>query len=34
VNGSMTAGSLTSRWMKQTDNALLNSDEHRELVHR
>ncbi|WNN46221.1 L-cystine transporter [Winslowiella toletana] len=34
VNGSMTAGSLTSRWLKLTDKKVLNSDEHAELIHK
>lgn len=34
VNGSMTAGSLTSRWLGMTDKAVLESDEHAELAHR
>lgn len=34
VNGSMTAGSLTSRWLGTTDKAVLESDEHAELAHR
>jgi len=34
VSGSMTAGTLTSQWMKQTDKAVLNSDEKAELAHR
>ncbi|WP_426816493.1 L-cystine transporter [Winslowiella sp. 2C04] len=34
VNGSMTAGSLTSRWLKMTDKKVLNSDEHAELIHK
>ncbi|WNN50083.1 L-cystine transporter [Siccibacter colletis] len=34
VSGSMTAGTLTSQWMKQTDKAVMNSDEEAELVHR
>ncbi|KGT94856.1 L-cystine transporter tcyP [Erwinia typographi] len=36
VNGSMTAGTLTSQWLKQTDKALLNSDADTdaELAHR
>ncbi|WP_263141617.1 L-cystine transporter [Pseudomonas sp. RIT-PI-AD] len=33
VNGSLTAGSLTSRWFGVTDTALLNREEHAELVH-
>lgn len=32
VNGSMTAGAITSQVMKQTDKALLNADEHAELA--
>jgi len=34
VNGSMTAGSLTSRWLGLTDKRVLESDEHTELAHR
>ncbi|MDZ7278636.1 L-cystine transporter [Pantoea eucrina] len=34
VNGSMTAGSLTSRWLGQTNRDVLESDEHAELAHR
>ncbi|ORM53717.1 L-cystine transporter [Pantoea conspicua] len=34
VNGSMTAGSLTSRWLGLTDKRVLESDEHAELAHR
>ncbi|MBZ6395901.1 MULTISPECIES: L-cystine transporter [Pantoea] len=34
VNGSMTAGSLTSRWLGLTDKLVLDSDEHAELAHR
>ncbi|WP_426445010.1 L-cystine transporter [Siccibacter colletis] len=34
VSGSMTAGTLTSQWMKQTDKAVMNSDEEAELAHR
>ena len=34
VNGSMTAGSLTSRWLGMTDKSVLESDEHAELAHR
>jgi L-cystine uptake protein TcyP (sodium:dicarboxylate symporter family) len=34
VNGSMTAGSLTSRWLGLTDKKVLESDEHAELAHR
>jgi len=34
VNGSMTAGSLTSRWLGMTDKTVLESDEHAELAHR
>jgi len=34
VNGSMTAGSLTSRWLKMTDKKVLNSDERAELSHQ
>ncbi len=32
VSGSMTAGTLTSRWMKQTDQAVMDSDEHADLA--
>ncbi|MCU5774912.1 L-cystine transporter [Erwiniaceae bacterium BAC15a-03b] len=34
VNGSMTAGSLTSRWLKMTDKKILDSDEQTELSHQ
>jgi len=34
VNGSMTAGSLTSRWLGLTDKRVLESDDNPELVHR
>ncbi|QKJ86994.1 L-cystine transporter [Paramixta manurensis] len=34
VNGSMTAGSLTSHWLRQTDKSVLNQDEPTELAHR
>ncbi|WP_312240465.1 L-cystine transporter [Pantoea sp.] len=34
VNGAMTAGSLTSRWLGLTDKTLLESDEQSELAHR
>ncbi len=34
VNGAMTAGSLTSRWLGQTDQAILNSDDRAELTHQ
>lgn len=34
VNGAMTAGSLTSRWLGQTDQAVLNSDDRAELTHQ
>ncbi|MGE9552197.1 L-cystine transporter [Erwinia amylovora] len=36
VNGSMTAGTLTSQWLKQTDKSLLNSEVENdvELAHR
>ncbi|WP_416412643.1 L-cystine transporter [Pantoea sp. App145] len=34
VNGAMTAGSLTSRWLGLTDKKVLESDEHAELAHR
>jgi len=34
VNGSMTAGSLTSRWLGMTDRRVLESDERPELAQR
>lgn len=34
VNGSMTAGSLTSRWLGMTDKRILESDDNAELAHR
>jgi len=34
VNGSMTAGSLTSRWLGMTDKRVLESDDNAELAHR
>ncbi|MFW0697934.1 L-cystine transporter [Pantoea sp. R13S299] len=34
VNGSMTAGSLTSRWLGMTDKRVLDSDDNAELAHR
>ncbi|EIK98512.1 putative symporter membrane protein [Pseudomonas sp. M47T1] len=34
VSGSMTAGTITSQVMKQTDRTLLDADEHAELAHR
>ena len=34
VSGSMTAGTLTSQWLKQTDKTILNSEEDAELAHR
>lgn len=34
VNGSMTAGSLTSRWLGLTDKRVLDSDDNAELAHR
>ncbi|RWR03485.1 L-cystine transporter tcyP [[Pantoea] beijingensis] len=34
VNGSMTAGTLTSQWLKQTDKSIMDSDEKSELAHR
>jgi len=34
VNGSMTAGSLTSRWLGLTDKRVLESDDSAELAHR
>ena len=33
VNGAMTAGSLTSRWLGLTDKRVLEQDEHHELEH-
>ena len=33
VNGSMTAGTLTSQWLKQTDKAILDSEDDAELAH-
>lgn len=33
VNGAMTAGSLTSRWLGLTDRRVLEQDEHHELEH-
>ena len=32
VSGAMTAGILTSQWLHQTDEKILNSTEHSELV--
>lgn len=32
--GSMTAGTLTSQWLKQTDKAILDSEDDAELAHR
>ena len=32
VSGAMTAGTLTSQWLHQTDQAILNSSEHDELT--
>ena len=32
VNGSMTAGAITSQIMQQTDKELLNADDHAELA--
>ena len=34
VSGSMTAGTLTSQWLKQTDKTILDSDDNAELAHR
>ncbi len=34
VSGSMTAGTIASQVLKQTDRALLDADEHAELAHR
>jgi L-cystine uptake protein TcyP (sodium:dicarboxylate symporter family) len=34
VSGSMTAGTLTSQWLKQTDKEILESDDNAELAHR
>ncbi|ONF74076.1 L-cystine transporter [Salmonella enterica subsp. enterica serovar Typhimurium] len=34
VSGSMTAGTLTSQWLKQTDKTILDSEEDAELAHR
>ena len=34
VSGSMTAGTLTSQWLRQTDKAILDSDDDAELAHR
>lgn len=34
VNGSMTAGTITSQLLRQTDKAALNSDDEAELAHR
>lgn len=33
VNGAMTAGALTSQWLRLTDKTVLNSKEHSELAH-
>ena len=33
VSGSITAGAITSQIMQQTDNELLDADEHAELAH-
>ncbi|MNF99180.1 L-cystine uptake protein TcyP [compost metagenome] len=33
VSGSITAGAITSQVMQQTDKALLDAQEHGELVH-
>ncbi|MDU1107639.1 MAG: hypothetical protein E7A23_15480, partial [Enterobacter sp.] len=32
--GSMTAGTLTSQWLKQTDKEILESEDDAELAHR
>ncbi len=32
VSGSMTAGTLTSQWLKQTDKAILDSEDDAELT--
>jgi len=34
VSGSMTAGTLTSQWLKQTDKEILESEDDAELAHR
>lgn len=34
VSGSMTAGTLTSQWLKQTDKSILDSEDDAELAHR
>ena len=34
VSGSMTAGTLTSQWLRQTDKTILDSEEDAELAHR
>jgi len=34
VSGSMTAGTITSQLMKQTDKSILNSEENAELIQR
>ncbi|WP_257982992.1 cation:dicarboxylate symporter family transporter [Klebsiella pneumoniae] len=34
VNGSMTAGTLTSQWLRQTDKSIFDSEEEAELAHR
>ena len=34
VSGSMTAGTLTSQWLKQTDKTILESEDDAELAHR
>ncbi|VDY64147.1 Uncharacterised protein [Shimwellia blattae] len=34
VNGAMTAGTITSQLMKQTDTAVLNSDDYEALAQR
>ncbi|KES12045.1 hypothetical protein SASC598O11_003920, partial [Snodgrassella alvi SCGC AB-598-O11] len=33
VSGAMTAGTLTSQWLHQTNKKILNSTEHGKLVH-
>jgi hypothetical protein len=34
VSGSMTAGTLTSQWLRQTDKTILDSEDDAELAHR
>lgn len=34
VNGSITAGTITSQWLKQTDKAMLHNDKHEILANR